>query len=317
MSEVTDAIRKEYKENDDRRDAGLTTPDDIVRFDDICYGSDKTWQLMDIYMPKSFAEERRLQQRSTDVFDSEAQEIESRRKIPVIVNVHGGAWVYGTKETYQFYCMGLAERGFAVVNLTYRLAPEFKFPAAVEDTNLVMHYIYKNAEHYGMDLNRLFAVGDSAGGHLLSIYTAASTNPAYAKSLGIDFPKDFKLRAVGLNFGKYSFEHDNKIYSDGDKVLLKEILAGQGTKEEMEKINVLPHINSDFPETCIVTAQDDFLKDQSLLLVERLVEVRVPFTFKLYGNAENALYHVFHCDSRSEAAKKCNDEQCDFFKSFK
>ena len=93
MSEATDAIRKEYKENDDRRDAGLTTPDDIVRFDDICYGSDKTWQLMDIYMPKSFAEERRLQQKSTDVFDSEAQEIESRRKIPVIVSVHGGAWV--------------------------------------------------------------------------------------------------------------------------------------------------------------------------------------------------------------------------------
>ena len=43
-------------------------------------------------------------------------------KLPVIMSVHGGGWVYGDKDVYQWYCMNLAQRGFAVVNYSYRLA---------------------------------------------------------------------------------------------------------------------------------------------------------------------------------------------------
>ena len=100
----------------------------------------------------------------------------------MIVSVHGGGWVYGDKERYQFYCMSLAQRGFAVVNFTYRLAPEFQYPppAPLEDTNLVFGWILRHADQYGLDTNRLFAVGDSAGGNILGLYAAFSTNPAYA-----------------------------------------------------------------------------------------------------------------------------------------
>ena len=55
--------------------------------------------------------------------------------IPVIVSVHGGGWGYGDKERYQYYCMSLAQQGFAVVNFSYRLASKYKFPAPLEDTN--------------------------------------------------------------------------------------------------------------------------------------------------------------------------------------
>ena len=111
MSAIADLIRKQFKEGDDIRDAGLTTPAGIKRFDDIAYGPDIDWQVLDVYRPK---------------------DIEG--PLPVIVSVHGGGWVYGDKERYQWYCMDLALRGFAVVNFTYRLAPEFKFPASMEDT---------------------------------------------------------------------------------------------------------------------------------------------------------------------------------------
>ncbi|SEF76506.1 Acetyl esterase/lipase [Eubacterium ruminantium] len=297
MSALTDAIRAEYKYNDDRRDEGLVTPDDVERIDDICYGEDENWQVMDIYLPKN----------------GQTDETIKKEKLPVIISVHGGAWVYGTKETYQFYCMGLARRGFAVINFTYRLAPEFKFPASVEDTNLVMKYVMENADKYGFDTDRIFAVGDSAGGHLLAIYTTITTNPEYAKYFDIKVPEGFKLRAVGLNFGKYTFAIDDHISNEGDARILEELLQNKGTEEEMKLINVLDHINSDFPETFIVTAQDDFLKTQSVLLAGKLAEVKVPFTLKCYGDSKNSLYHVFHCDQRSEAAKKCNDEECEFF----
>ena len=123
MSQASDTMRREWKINDAKRDAGLTTPDDIQRFDDIQYGPDPVENKLDVYRPKN-----------------------AQGKIPVIVSVHGGGWVYGDKELYQFYGMTLAQRGFAVVNFTYRLAPEVKFPAPLEDTNNVISWMYVNQE---------------------------------------------------------------------------------------------------------------------------------------------------------------------------
>ena len=104
MSRMSEYVRKSFKMNDEIRDAGLTTPADVVRYDDILYGSDEVWQRLDVYRP------------------AEAE----GKTLPVIVSVHGGGFVYGDKELYQYYCMNLAQKGFAVVNFTYRLAPEFK-----------------------------------------------------------------------------------------------------------------------------------------------------------------------------------------------
>ena len=92
MSQASDTIRTEFKKGDDIRDAGLTTPEDIVRYDDIVYGTDPAWQSLDVYLPKA----------------AEGQ------KLPVIVSVHGGGWVYGDKERYQFYCMNLAQAIFSL-----------------------------------------------------------------------------------------------------------------------------------------------------------------------------------------------------------
>lgn len=94
------------------------------------------------------------------------------RPLPAIVSVHGG-WVYGSKEVYQFYCMSLARRGFAVVNFSYRLAPKHKFPAPLEDANAVFHWVLAHAGEYGFDPERIFAVGDSAGANILRLYSAA------------------------------------------------------------------------------------------------------------------------------------------------
>ena len=153
-------VRKTFAVGDMIRDAGLTTSDDIQRFDNIVYGEDKVWQSLDVYRPKA---------------------INIEEKLAVIVSVHGGGWVYGDKKTYQFYCMSLAQRGFAVVNFSYRLAPKSKFPASIIDTNLVFGWILDHAEEYGFDTENVFAVGDSAGAHMLGLYTNLCTNPKYAK----------------------------------------------------------------------------------------------------------------------------------------
>lgn len=290
MSELSDAVRKNFAEGDRRRDAGLTTPDGVVRFDDIPYGEDAPkWQALDVYRPKNREGET----------------------LPVIVSVHGGGWVYGDKAVYQFYCMSLAERGFAVVNFTYRLAPEYKFPASLEDTNLVMHWIRANAAAYGFDTEHVFAVGDSAGAHILGLYCAVCTNPAYAKEYAFRVPEGFSPAAVALNCGKY------KIRPQGGEEMTDQLVADflpeGGTEEELARIDVISHVTSGFPPVFLMTANDDFLKAEAPLLAEKLMECDVPFVYRFYGTKQRRLAHVFHCDVKTKDAAFCNDEECGFF----
>ena len=174
MSHTSERVRREWKIGDAKRDAGLTTPDDIQRFDNISYGEDLVWNLLDVYRPKK-----------------------KDGKLPVIVNIHGGGWVYGDKEIYQFYGMSLAQRGFAVVNFSYRLAPEAKFPAQLEDINNVITWMYQNGDKYGLDMEHVFMVGDSAGGHLCGIYSAICTNERYAMQYNFVIPNGFIPKALG------------------------------------------------------------------------------------------------------------------------
>lgn len=298
MSTLSRMIRSGFGRSDRKRDKGLTTPDDITRYDDIVYGRSKKWQSLDVYRPKN------------------AQENGSLQPLPVIVSIHGGAWIYGSKEVYQWYCMSLAQRGFAVVNFTYRLAPEYKYPAGIEDTNKVFQWILDHASEYGFDTNHIFALGDSAGGHMLSICATMYSNPEFAKLFPFEVVKDFKPTAVALNCGVYQLGKGKT--KEMDKAILKELLAEGGSKKEIEMLNPLPYITKDFPPAYIMTANNDTTVDavQAKMLKERLTEVSAKFMDKVYGSKENPLGHVFHCNIQSADATECNDDECAFFKSY-
>lgn len=290
MSELTDKIRVMFKQGDDIRDAGLTTPEDICRYDDIAYGNHPQ-QVLDVYRLKSLKDE----------------------VLPVIVSIHGGGWVYGDKERYQYYCMSLAQRGFAVVNFTYRLAPETKFPAAVEDTNIVMQWIEDHAQEYKFDTNNVFALGDSAGANICSIYAAIMTNPEYQKMYGYELPS-FSLKAIALNCGIYKMDAGNDEMTAG---LMKEILAEGGTPEELRKMSGLYFINENYPPVFVMTCSGDLLKVAARQLAEVLEEYNVPFEYHYYASkTKKDLGHVFHCNMKLQEAKICNDEECDFFKKY-
>ena len=112
---------------DKKRDAGLTIPDDVEYVRDIRYGRNKKYNELDICWPI---------------------EAKPKKKYPVIISIHGGGYVYGTKEVYQFYAAHLASKGFAVVNFNYRLAPKYKFPAPLEDLERVILWLLKNEKDY-------------------------------------------------------------------------------------------------------------------------------------------------------------------------
>lgn len=289
MSITSRLINYMFKKGDDKRDAGLTTPDDVVRFDDIYYGQDRN-QVLDVYRPKG-----------------------AEGKLPVIVSVHGGGWVYGDKQRYQYYCMSLVEHGFAVVNFTYRLAPKYKFPAQLEDTVMVFNWLLDHKDEYGFDIDNVFGVGDSAGGHLLGLYSCLCSNKDYADKYSFKVKDNFKPKAVALNCGVYQISMDDKGLIAN---LMKDLLPNKGSNQEMYLINVLNHITDSFPSVYVMTAVEDFVKDQAPLLVEKLKEKNIKHEYKIYGDENNKLGHVFHCDVKSDDAKFCNKQECDFFKSF-
>lgn len=87
-------------------------------------------------------------------------------KTPAILCIHGGGFRAGKREGWDARCKLLAEHGYAAATVTYRLAPKFQFPAAVEDVKAAVRWLRANAEKYSLDPERIGVAGDSAGGHL-------------------------------------------------------------------------------------------------------------------------------------------------------
>ncbi len=89
---------------------------------------------------------------------------------PALVFFHGGGWVIGDLESHDQVCRALANAARCIlIAVDYRLAPEHKFPAAVDDAVAAMRWIADNAERIGIDAGRLAVGGDSAGGNLAAV----------------------------------------------------------------------------------------------------------------------------------------------------
>lgn len=85
---------------------------------------------------------------------------------PVLLMIHGGGWVIGSKEAQLLRALPYLEMGWAVVNTTYRLVQVSRAPAAVEDCLCALQWIARSADQYNFDLSRIVTTGNSAGGHL-------------------------------------------------------------------------------------------------------------------------------------------------------
>lgn len=86
--------------------------------------------------------------------------------VPTLIYFHGGGWVAGAKESNVLRLMPYLEKGWAAVNVQYRLGNVSLAPAAVEDSLCALRWVIANADEYGFDTSRLVTSGNSAGGHL-------------------------------------------------------------------------------------------------------------------------------------------------------
>ena len=283
-------MRQNLVEIDAKRDAGLTIPENVTRYTDIKYGEFEE-NLLDVYCPKG-----------------------TERPLPTIISIHGGAWVYGDKELYSHYCMRLAQRGFAVVNFTYRLAPEHRYPAALQDCCQVLRWVQKNGEQYFIDLNNIFMLGDSAGGQLCHQVLTMITNQKYAALFDFDVPCDFKVNACALNCGCYYFPI-SRILSPKRCGVVFQAYFPEDYVPILKQIRPQKHVTKDFPPAFVMSAVNDYLCFMAKPIYRLLRRKGVEAELHIYGTkAQKEIGHVFHVNCKLPLAAQCNDDECAFFR---
>ena len=292
MSLTSHIVRTLFTIGDLKRDLGWVPPTDVEAIENVSYGSCDKWHLLDLYRPK----------------DAEG-------KLPVLLNIHGGAWVYGDKKVYAPYCMYLATQGFAVVNASYRLAPKHTFPGPLEDVGAMVEWVVDHAEEYGLDVSNLFFVGDSAGAHLATAYTAIQLNEAYAKSFpGIKVDERFIPKGLLLNCGVFDIEVEWKKQGRALTPFLTDLLGEKPTVESVKQMSPAQFITSDFPSVHLTTSNGDFLRKHSYRLKEVLEKKSVEVVFKEYGEKKKPQGHVFHLNLKNKVGQECNADQLEFVK---
>lgn len=285
---MAEEIRTLFFEGDQIRDKDLPTQiPGVQRFDHLQYGPNSTWHLLDIYRPKA-----------------------KKGKIPFIINFHGGAFVYGSKETYQFYGMSLAQDDFAFVNISYRLAPAVQYPEELDDIHLAIQWIVEHADDYRLDLQNAFIVGDSAGGQMALQYVTILTNDAFRALFGYEKPA-LQVRAVAINCA------GTFLYLPGAiQGALEAYIPVDCQEKYQQHLRTEEYLTKDCPPLFVMTASHDFIRDSSLRLQGYLMAKGIYHEFHSYGDQDNPKYHVFHCNVRDELGKICNQEELQFFRRY-
>ncbi|WP_220459154.1 alpha/beta hydrolase [Gelidibacter maritimus] len=100
------------------------------------------------------------------------------QKVPLVINIHGGGWNHGTKESQTGFG-SFFKKGFAVANIEYRLVHEGEAPAAVQDVRCALNYLYEHAEDFNVDRDRIILMGSSAGAHLAMLAGLLKNNTIF------------------------------------------------------------------------------------------------------------------------------------------
>ncbi len=109
--------------------------------------------------------------------------------VPIVLYIHGGGFRILSKDTHWVMALAYARRGYLVFNISYRLAPQHRFPTALQDACTALEWVKNNAALYGGDLDRLILAGESAGANLVT---------SLAMALSYERPEAWARRAYDL-----------------------------------------------------------------------------------------------------------------------
>jgi len=202
---------------------------------------------------------------------------------PILVYFHGGGWVFCNLDTHDNVSRSLANgAGCVVVSVDYRLAPENKFPAAVEDTYAATQWVANNTARINGDLSRIAVGGDSSGGNLAAVVSLMARNqnePSLMYQLLVN---------PGTNLS--SFDTDShRNYAEGygqTKALIEWCRGHYLEKDDWRHPYASPLLVEDLsglPPALVITSEFDVLRDEGEAYANRLQQAGVPVKCTRYN----------------------------------
>ncbi len=285
-------------DGDESRIERQTPPENIKEFDDIYYIDDgNVYHKLDVYYPENTPE---------------------GTKLPVIIDIHGGGWIYGDKGINKYYCMELAKNGYVVFNMSYRLVPDVTVNEQLQDVFMALDWIKKNMANYPCDENNVFLTGDSAGGQLCGYATVLLNSPELRETFDVVDPQ-LKINA-SLMTSPVAYMRDCGPLNLYTAVCWGSDYKSKPTADYMDFDKLLDEVEStDLPPIYLVTSSGDMMAHGQTNRAAKDLEDR-GFVYQLddYGKELDGKSqpHVFAViEPFEEAGQKCIENEIAFFKA--
>lgn len=257
---------------DKSKHAAQTPPDNVIEVSDIPYLDDGNhYHLLDVFYPDDLA---------------------AGETLPVIIDIHGGGWMYADKDLNDYYCMSLASRGYVVFNISYRLVPDVTVNEQIQDVMFALKWINENMQSYPCNSENVMLTGDSAGGQLAA-YSSVIMQSAELQQVFDTVDVDMDLTALLLT-SPVSYMKDGGLFSVYTKILWGSDYKSKATYDYMDFDEIIDYA-SDMPPVYLITSSGDTLANSQThraydLLQEKNIESYIDDYGEEYGSK---LPHVF------------------------
>lgn len=207
------------------------------------------------------------------------RQAKSNDELPVVIFYHGGAFIFGSIETYSNLAGKICRKSKCIVVLPeYRLAPQYPYPAATLDCYNTLKWVVSNIHNFGGSKNKITLMGDSAGGNLSMVTSLMNQDKEKAKILcQILFYPNTLLTDTILPSRDFFTGRYGKSYLLSESLMYKvKVQYLNGVSDTLPYVSpALAKLTSNLPPSLIITAQCDPLRDEGVLLFKNLQNVGV------------------------------------------
>lgn len=293
IMKIMQVVWKSTDKSDKAKHAAQTEPTGVVKIKDIPYlDTNNPYHMLDVYYPEGEL---------------------PKEGLPVIIDIHGGGWMYATKDLNEYYCMELARKGYTVFSISYRLVPDVTVNEQIQDCSNALRWISDNMSSYPANANTVMLTGDSAGGMLAAYETVLNQSE--------ELREIFETESTQLNIkclvltSPVAYMKNGGPMSIYTKMLWGNDYKSKPTYDFMDINEIIDYANNMPPTYFITSSADALAHDQTVtaynLFNQRGIECEINDFGEYNGKG---LEHVFSVlDPFSEPGQEAIDNALEFY----
>ena len=209
--------------------------------------------------------------------------------LPAIVCIHGGGWAKGNRTNHRNVAQALAAKGFVTATISYRLSGEAPFPAAIQDCKAAVRFLRANAKSYGIDVDKIGAIGHSAGGHLTALLATSGGVQALEGDGGYaDFSSTIQAAVpMGAQTDFLSARTREISAVEGRGKIWRQFLSGslEDSPNVYRLASPLVHLDKNDPPCWFITGENDDASTQADKFRNQMGKLNIPANLSVIKDA--------------------------------